>query len=281
MSLSYSIDWLAVSDPKLLDRSDIFSAAVLQASDRQTPPLRGYNRSINLQHGRVDWHSERDSQRRLWTFTGADLRALAESGTDNRAMIERVVAIHQGRITRLDFAIDVRGVGALPGDIENAWRSGTLQTHARKLTVTQSERADSKRPAKTVYLGSRQSASFLRVYDKGAEQKTWEDWTRIEVEMKDPLAGKVGAAMVEIGIPAAGCAAVKRAAYSDAIPWYADALTGAGEVDMAAGKKDTDWEKWIWSIAMPNVIKAMYRVDGVAEYMLDQISLWQAETGAN
>jgi len=105
----------------------------------------------------------------------------------------------------------------------------------------------------------------LRVYDKGAETETGELWTRIELELKGDAALSALVALRKNPLPDVIKHAVRD--YAD-IPrrWWREALKTRGDdVEFQpVGRKETDWEKWIFAVALPNVEKALRQnVDGV------------------
>jgi len=257
MTLAYSLDWLAFSDPNLIPLSDIFDYGWNKPKLRKSTPLRGYDTVLTMAVGRVDWHSHLISQRRLWTLNGGDLRDLYSLGFEQPRLVREVCKIHDLRVSRADFAIDIKGASAKPSEVETAWHEGKVLTRAEKFTSIQSVTKDNVSLGQTVYIGSRSSPLFMRVYDKGAEQGTGEDWVRVEVEMKHPVATKGVREMDRLGIAQAGTAITRRVAEIPSIWWYTDALSGAGEADISTGRKVTDWEKWVTEIALPNVIKAL------------------------
>lgn len=84
---------------------------------------------------------------------------------------------HGWHVTRIDIAIDLFNTGIKPEFVHHLYS----MYHPRaprntSLIVGQG--------GSTFYLGSRQSESMMRIYDKGAEQKVERDWLRIESEYK-------------------------------------------------------------------------------------------------
>lgn len=273
LNLSYSIDWISYTDPGLLPHTDIFDYSWSELDAGHIVPMRGYNRAMRLKQGRIDWHTEYTSQRRLWTFTGDNLRAMRDAGYTDEQLVSDLLKTFDGKVTRLDFAIDVREGNADPADIEKAWHDKTIKTQARKMTVIQATTRKQGTGGKTVYIGSRTSQCFLRVYDKGAEQGTCEDWIRVEAELKPPLSGLVLRGMDRAGVAPAGTAAIKKFVQAPCVGWYTDALSGVGEIDLRGGRKTTDWEKWVQTVALPNVIKALeLKTPGIAEALRDALN---------
>lgn len=254
--LSYELDWLSFTDPGLYAISDMGFGSWATPNADIAVPRAGYNRALKLEAGRVDWHTDRASQKRLWTLTGSDLEKLTELHFDQADLVKEVSRILGVTVTRLDFAADIKGAGAKPQDIEDAWMRGEVKTQARRMRPVEEFNKRGEPQGKTVYIGSRTSAAYLRVYDKGAENGAEKDWCRVEIETKQPLASILCQEMGRNGIGPAGCAVVDKFCSIPSLDWYTDLLSGAGEADFTIGRKVTDWEKWIKAVALPNVIEA-------------------------
>jgi len=84
--------------------------------------------------------------------------------------------------SRLDMALDVFESGWSIGHAYSAYQLYNQGNKQRKVTFIESRNGD------TLYLGSRTSAKFYRVYNKGAEQRVDHDWIRIEAEYKQEAA---------------------------------------------------------------------------------------------
>lgn len=254
--LSYELDWLSFTDPGLYAISDMGFGSWATPNADIAVPRAGYNRALKLEAGRVDWHTDRISQKRLWTLTGSDLEKLTELHFDQADLVKEVSRILGVTVTRLDFAADIKGAGAKPQDIEDAWMRGEVKTQARRMRPVEEFNKRGEPQGKTVYIGSRTSAAYLRVYDKGAEQDEYTDWCRVEVETKAPLAGVALQNMAELGVGPAGCALTCQFVNLPLLEWWTDLFSGAGEADFTIGRKVTDWEKWVKAVALPNVIEA-------------------------
>lgn len=96
-----------------------------------------------------------------------------------------------GNVTRLDLAYDDRtGVILLPRlamDIADRYFIG----HARRSERLYSDNIDDDIQGLTVYVGSRKSALYIRIYDKAAERGYHPSechWVRVEIQMRDDRA---------------------------------------------------------------------------------------------
>lgn len=255
--LSYELDWLSFTDAGIYGITDVMNEIWAVPEGDNIAPMRGYNRALKLRAGRVDWHTDRASQRRLWTLTGSDLDKLEKLDFSHAQLLTDVSRTLGANVTRLDFAADIKDAGAKPDDIERAWLAGEVKTNARRMQVIEARDRKGHGKGKTVYIGSRTSSVFLRVYDKGAESKSGDDWLRVEVEAKSPISNKVCAAMAERGIARVGCALARGFVDVPLCEWWADLFSGAGDFDRTIGRKETDWETWVKAVALPNVIRAI------------------------
>ena len=266
MTLSYRVDWLSFSDPGL------FGMDALNLGDWMVPtadraiPRAGYNRALKLTVGRVDWHTDNASQKRLWTLTGDDLEALERLDFTQAELLTNVTRILGVSVTRLDFAADIHGAGAKPADVEREWMARRVQTQARKMRPVEEFDRKGRPQGRTVYIGSRTSENYLRIYDKGAEHASDNDWCRVELETKARLATLLCFNMADKGIATMGCAAIRKFVSIPSLEWYTDLLSGAGQAHLTRERKETDWEKWIMGVALPNVLQAIkLQIPGVRE----------------
>lgn len=95
-------------------------------------------------------------------------------------------------VTRVDVAIDMMDldVGALEiwDRYENLHKAGGARTKGIISSVT----------GATMYLGSRASQKMLRVYDKGKQMRTPQNWLRCEIEYKGDSAAEALASYADV-----------------------------------------------------------------------------------
>lgn len=117
------------------------------------------------------------------SFSGRALRALDEIGTAGVDLLTWAIA-HNGRVSRMDLAIDVFGATIDPIELAKTARVPLEPGTARKWSYVKGHDGGT-----TAYIGSRKSERFLRIYDKAAEQgRTDLQWTRFELELKSDSA---------------------------------------------------------------------------------------------
>lgn len=118
---------------------------------------------------------------------------------DGSCLLELIKAIlHIGSLTRLDLAIDDLGCNYYSTDLLVAILENSRCVSKFRNWRNLCERSISgDKVGHTVYLGSRKSDIFLRVYDKMLEQKSTSPWIRWEFELKDTRARQVADLLVQ------------------------------------------------------------------------------------
>ena len=106
---------------------------------------------------------------------------------------------HEGHLTRLDCALDDRASTVPLNTIKQAIETGQCVTRADRMQIIASSSIHKGTPqGETLYLGSPQSQTLLRIYDKRAElrSKGREDWDsygiRWEIQLKQDRAQVCG-----------------------------------------------------------------------------------------
>jgi DNA relaxase NicK len=93
------------------------------------------------------------------------------------ALIDRLLSLG-AKVSRLDLASDLVGKHINLEEWYQKVRNGDAVTNARRHRLVQSESGS------TLYIGSRSSERFLRIYDKAGQEGVDMDWFRAELELK-------------------------------------------------------------------------------------------------
>lgn len=264
MKVSYTLDWLRFTVPFAPgDGVGLpFDWATRDFDAKSLTSYPSYNTAVKWKIGRCDWHSMRPEQRKMVTLTGDDLRDMRNAGTTDKELLEAVVRLEGLNVTRMDYAADVVLEGVRARAAYEAWQAKKLLSSARTVRVIKTHDSDEDGdPATTVYIGSRSSVKMVRFYDKGKQMELDYDWVRVELEAKKEVATKLAGEMVRLGVASAGNAAIKTLVTWDE-NWFIDLMTGAGEIDLEIGRKETDWENWIRTVVVPNFERAVKRDAG-------------------
>nr|CRY94988.1 hypothetical protein [uncultured prokaryote] len=244
--VTQTIDWLSYTIPwHMLDR-DAFNTLDRQAINvpRLVDVEGEWTRDIPL-HGYEDaWINKRGGMARVMLSPpGHTMGVHIQLPGQALALMNPLDTLHtvkaaQASVTRIDIAVDVRGVGD-PEDIYQALLLGLGGTKAQKFTLLTGT------TGKTCYVGSRMSEFYLRVYDKAAQMGIEGHWVRIELECKGRRAKWVAETVRAEGygvIPSM----IKRFVGCPNVGWYVDALS---RVDAPTGrpqpKKMTDTRAWL------------------------------------
>lgn len=143
--------------------------------------------------------------------------------------------------SRVDMALDVFDAKQPVFGVKMQYGLCNAGNKQRKQTFIESRNGD------TFYVGSRTSAKFYRVYDKGAEQRVDMDWIRVEAEYKQEAAINV---IHEVTLnPTAWVSDVLRVMGENGWGGVYDALRDAKTVDVdipttSPGTQDNR-ERWI------------------------------------
>lgn len=179
MKINLCIDWLNFTaenrgDPRIKD--------YVYPLENKWEPIRatnGYNTAYESVLGaRVQWSTDRRDMGVHVQYSGATLNRYRDNNVSTLA-IARFHSDNQHRCGRIDIAFDVVDsvlqIELLYRQIANGEYLLPFKRKASLVTSTDGV---------TMYVGSRTSDLFLRVYDKGAEQKTDDNWKRVELEVK-------------------------------------------------------------------------------------------------
>lgn len=213
---SVHLDWLSYTVPWLgNDPLEIAQVAVLQEPefqlkpDENLPGMLSYTVRREYEYGTCAWHPEHPEFRLLVQFSGTQLAALDRQNISHGRMIDRALAC-QGKITRLDIAVDLYDWGVDIEAIRKQFEAGEVDTKAGLGGLYKGIAIDrTAQVGQTLYIGSSKSNRQMRIYDKAAEQGVPGDWVRVELVARKELAHNIALDMSREGVPNAGRAAIR------------------------------------------------------------------------
>lgn len=176
------------------------------------------------------------------------------SGTALQTVNPRAVlrqALSMGaNITRIDIAIDAYRL-LLLGSMKLWLDHGDAETRARDWNLI------TGRTGQTLYVGSRTSEKFLRVYDKAAEQKQDGPWYRIELECKGDFARGVALHVDANGYDYYGDVIKSFCDFPQYAPWQ-EILTSPTLLEgISKPDKQRDSFGWLMRSVAPTVAKLL------------------------
>lgn len=197
MKKTVCIDWLSFTAPRDTDKH--FPKLPPWESGRDAKPdvpRFGYRSAIRLPSGMVvmfdgststmGWH---------YIYSGSALKNLDEAFQDGGQHVLSYHSREGHKCTRIDLAIDVYDEPKLLPRLKAMSERHEWMGTAHSSTTIQS--SDGK--GLTIYVGSRTSERFVRMYDKAAQLGQIGDWTRIETEVKGDSARAIARAILGAG----------------------------------------------------------------------------------
>lgn len=193
------IDWISVSIPCPVEERDLFvsywvaelSELVGCVPDGEVRYGRGGIEYYSIEsYATVKWATEVSVIPKGFVFLelkGAFFNAIGREKCHH--ILKRFKAF-KGKSTRLDIKKDLIGSPVNVKTFQDALENGCYVGRAKQHTCTIGSAMNGQVQGHTVYIGSRQSEVFFRIYDKGLQQKTADFgfWTRIEGEFKGETA---------------------------------------------------------------------------------------------
>jgi len=191
--LTITLDWLAMTFKEFTRETQTFIYGYASAPTLiSTSPRNGYRSATTDENGvQVMWNIDRSEMGHHVIFSGSALRNIFERhGISSEAILR--AAEHAGAsFTRLDLAKDYQD-GEV--DLSSVWQA--LNNRVGSGTARTFGKIESNDGGYTIYVGSRQSERFVRIYDKAAESKlSGKLWFRFEIETKGMVARAVATSL--------------------------------------------------------------------------------------
>lgn len=282
MSISHQIDWLQYSadyptwyDAKTVPQRDgegytkykvdfLQTAVPLVVGEKPNDRpsfnfLSGYTDHWDFGYCAAFVDFARPEQKIGVRYQGNELEYWRSLGYSDEKLIQFVEKIG-ATTSRVDIAFDFRGYGIDPLRIYADWERGSFATKARKVfpyteAIKQPDMSIDK--ATTLYIGSRSSEFCFRIYEKGKEQKTAEDWQRVEIELKGDRAIAAMYDMAQHGVGAVGVSLIQKTITKCSYRFWKD-LQQFGSVPVTpTRRKDTNRELWLVNMVLPVLYQQM------------------------
>jgi hypothetical protein len=253
--LTLTLDWLAMTFKEMTLESKAFLNiyACLDPVVSEAPH-NGYDTSDKDANGVVvSWHSVRDEMGRHAVFAGSALRNIFSSGSVSQKQLLLSALDAGASITRLDLAKDATNASI---DLDNIWRA--IENGANKGNARKTSRMQSNDNGYTIYIGSRQSDRFARIYDKSAQLGGLiDEWKRFEIECKGMVARAVARHLVDNEDWASAFDTIAKGMLD--LPQTKDYLAFFTRDSVTVGipkiEKQTDRERWIIEQCFPAIVK--------------------------
>lgn len=205
----------------------------------------GYEHALIHPFGHyVQWTTKRDDMGVNIHFSGRPLKEIHDAGENTLAIINW---LHEEgfKFTRIDLAIDVRGVKFVLDDLQRAKFSGSVN----KRPILIKDGADNEEGS-TLYVGSWDSDKFIRIYDKGVLQTPPEEnWFRFELVVKGRTSSKIAKMIYNMSDTDAGRLAqgVMKAMFNPEHADYQNVMVG--DPVKVSSTKDVSHRTYDWMMA--------------------------------
>ena len=190
MQNQWTIDWLSTTFKGSLTDTDVRDAVAFGFPKRAWTvgtPHFGY--STMLQHPMGHFIMSNPGRPEMGvhlSIGGRALKAMDEGGHTPLSMLQWSLR-EGGKTTRIDLAIDV-----FDEEIDISAMARSKQVDGAKGSARGRKLMEGEDGGRTLYIGSRQSDKFFRIYDKAVETgDRSRPWTRFELEIKGDTAKKV------------------------------------------------------------------------------------------
>jgi hypothetical protein len=243
--MKYSIDWLSGTNWLTRDEAQLRSFMYRITGKRDSKAARamyGYQYALTNSDGILFESGAREDMGTHIQASGVALTSLMQRSEGMGILMDMIASVVPARI---DLAVD--SDEAFVNAFAEQAKTGVLITKARAWSVIESQQN-----GQTVYVGSRSSDQFLRVYNKGAEQGLSDvPWTRIELESKSGAAVAVKGAIRAASIPLVCTTYIRGFCDSDLPQWRAAFDDPAIYYHSVKGKSDT--RRWLLDACAPSM----------------------------
>jgi len=250
-----TLDWLAFTFKE--DTHEASEWIQLFASDTSAvdcAPTNGYRAAYSTVKGiRVMWNVDRPEMGTHVIIPGSAIQSIVEHQNVHQKALLKSVCDARASITRLDLAYDLQGEIVSLDEIYKA-----LERKENKGTARTFSQIHSVNGGNTVYVGSRQSEKFIRIYDKAAQLGAKnEAWFRYELETKGMVARSLASYLIQgndwgDGFVSIASGMVSLPSCGDYQKFFDGEMP---EIGIPKMEKETDREKWIREQVAPAVIK--------------------------
>lgn len=242
-TVSQKCDWLAFT---VQFYKDIKWPTFIETTWKKIPPVARFTDGReNAQGVRHYWNTNRPQMGKHFILSGSCITTIGENVED----LLRYVLAEDFSVTRLDLCVDVRHSNV---NIKNATyhlSKGQYKSHARSdFTVS-----SALQRGYTQQIGTKNSAAFVRIYDKAAEMGLDGKWVRFEIVYGKRKAKKA----IETYLRTKNIGAMVRA-FIDFPKWRKFiALMGAEKQKVEYHKKPTNTRVWLMDIVTKSLAREM------------------------
>lgn len=260
MEVTWTIDWISATFKGTLKDSEVRNALAFgfpRKAWTEITPRFGYKHALQHPMGHIVMFNPGRPDMGIHVIMGGrSLREMMLGGHTQLEMLSWVIA-NGGRVTRLDLAVDVLDETIDLIALASCPRVKDAPGSARKWSQVSGSDG-----GQTVYIGSRQSEKFLRIYDKAIESGIRDrPWVRFELEIKGDTARQVVGEFMALpdSERSAYIRGIMRAMFNPEDRLY-QSIMDAPTVLVSAGKNTEDTTlEWLLQTVAKTVAKTILR----------------------
>ena len=260
MSVTFSIDWLHITDPLdevvplRLHMHPLLNDRVYTTAT----PHYGYTEAVTNVVGAIAMSNPLRADMGIHVgYSATALNGYEKHGFEALTILRW----HLGKkasIARIDLAFDLYNTG-----LDIPWLFSMLENDHASTAARVWNMIIGHDGGKTLYVGSRSSEAMIRIYDKAVEQCQKGDWKRVEIELKGDKANITALELANREpdtITSYAKDLLNGICYFPDFAWIA--AFGWDAVPIAsASKKQTDTLNWLLNVAAPTLGKHMTRTN--------------------
>lgn len=247
------LDWLSITVNSLAEVETIIPSADWHYVGKGR---HGYRAAYEdrISGARVETDSSTVGMDTHLTLSGMALHAIRTTFRDGDNGLVNACRTVNGRVSRIDLAVNAHRGELKVVDFRNAIKSGSAKSTMQRVYYV--EGMGNERAGDTLYLGSPKSDRQLRIYDKAAEQGVLDGkaWLRLEVALRR-LHAKAGlqacvdnTCTVSISSYLASCLVWE-------VPEYKALVGSVSNPVTPIPRKDTNTQRWLRDQCAPALAK--------------------------
>lgn len=255
MEISITIDWIAFTFKEETHESAAWLGFYANCPENVPETAHnGYSDAKRDGNGiSSSWNVNRPEMGVHVIISGSALRMLCKDVGQSQQEILRSTLDAGASLTRLDLAKDAKGSSLSISQIYLNVEAKNYRGTARTFSYMKGHDG-----GQTIYIGSRQSEKFIRLYDKAAQMgEMGTHWYRLELECKGAQARALASYLCGGGDWQSGFDTMVRATIDmpENPHWQAFFPVGSVPVGFPKEEKLTDREKWILQQCLPAIVK--------------------------
>lgn len=262
MEISANIDWISATYPYTGDKKSIARVLPDDHNGEHTiiRATMGYDTALQYKSGAMMlWHTKHPNMGIHVVYSAKAIASACENfGIEQWEIIDYLSI--DGKITRLDVALDVANVPIDIRQLHSDALSGKIKTRTKSIDYVESAKVGQEHGARTLYLGSmKKRKKLLRIYDKGMQLNLNNYLTRFELETHGQIAHNAALGLTQDIERMAQSISGMIKGYADMSQSVPSEVFTSDAIKIALPKyKKSDTANWLIDIVAKTLAKEVY-----------------------